>query len=116
MGEIEARTRSSSKQVRKGVAKARAKDSLRALDKLTDAVDGELRIRQRPPLIVPVEELLPEGETHDLEEVLRQVLDAYRGTPPGRPPAPARRATASATWPARWSASAASAPAPGSCC
>ena len=42
----------------KGAAKARAKDSLRALGKLTERVDGELRIVSRPPLIVPIEELL----------------------------------------------------------
>ena len=42
---------------RKGVAKARSKDSLRALEKLTHVVDGELRIRSEPPLLVPAEEL-----------------------------------------------------------
>jgi uncharacterized protein (DUF2252 family) len=81
MGEIEAEPKLS-KQVRKGVAKAQAKDSLRALEKLTHTVDGELRIRSEPPLIVPAEELLPEGETRDLEEALRHVLDAYRATLP----------------------------------
>ena len=45
----------------KGAAKARAKDSLRALGKLTERVDGELRIVSRPPLVVPIEELLPDG-------------------------------------------------------
>ena len=46
----------------KGAAKARAKDSLRALGKLTEQVDGELRIVSRPPLVVPIEELLPEDD------------------------------------------------------
>ena len=51
----------------KGAAKARAKDSLRALGKLTERVDGELRIVSRPPLVVPIEELLPEDEKVDVE-------------------------------------------------
>src|SRR5262245_58153950 len=45
------------KKVRRAAAKAREKDSLRALDRLTEKVDGELRIASRPPLLVPVEEL-----------------------------------------------------------
>jgi uncharacterized protein (DUF2252 family) len=82
MGEIEAEPKLS-RQVRKGVVKAQAKNSLRALERLTHTVDGELRIRSEPPLIVPVEELLPEGETRDLEAVLVEVLGSYRATLPG---------------------------------
>lgn len=79
MGEIEAEPKLT-KQVRKGVAKAQAKDSLRALEKLTRTVDGELRIRSEPPLIVPVEELATADESHDLEAALLDVLDSYRST------------------------------------
>ncbi len=81
MAEIEAEPMLE-KRVRKGVAKAQAKDSLRALERLTHVVDGELRIRADPPLIVPAEELLPETAAHELEDALRQVLDAYRSTLP----------------------------------
>jgi uncharacterized protein (DUF2252 family) len=81
MGEIEAEPKLT-KQVRKGVAKARAKDSLRALEKLTHVVGGELRIRSEPPLLVPAEELMAAEETRDLEEVLLSVLDSYRETLP----------------------------------
>jgi uncharacterized protein (DUF2252 family) len=70
------------KRVRKGVAKARSKDSLRALEKLAEVVDGELRIRSEPPLLVPAEELLPDSEGHDLNEVLGGVLEAYRASLP----------------------------------
>ena len=38
-------------------AKARRKTSLRALAKLTERVDGELRFRSAPPLLVPFREL-----------------------------------------------------------
>jgi uncharacterized protein (DUF2252 family) len=82
MAEIEAEDPASVKRVRKGVAKARAKDSLRALEKLTHVVDGELRIRSEPPLIVPAEELMPAAETRDLRETFVHLLDAYRATLP----------------------------------
>jgi uncharacterized protein (DUF2252 family) len=81
MGEIEAEPKLS-RQVRRGVAKAQAKDSTRALEKLTHVVDGELRILADPPLIVPAEELMAADETRDLEEVLLQMLDSYRASLP----------------------------------
>jgi uncharacterized protein (DUF2252 family) len=81
MGEIEAEPKLT-KQVRKGVAKAQAKDSTRALEKLTHVVDGELRILADPPLIVPAEELMAADETRDLEEALLQMLDSYRASLP----------------------------------
>jgi uncharacterized protein (DUF2252 family) len=77
MGEIEAEPKLA-KRVREGVAKAQAKDSMRALEKLTHVVDGELRILADPPLIVPAEELMAADETRDLEQLLLQVLDSYR--------------------------------------
>ncbi len=82
MGEIDAEPKLS-KQVRKGVAKAQAKDSLRALEKLTEKVDGELRFRSEPPLLVPAAELMPADESRDFEAVMREVLGAYRSTLPG---------------------------------
>jgi uncharacterized protein (DUF2252 family) len=65
------------KRGEKGVAKARAKDSLRALDRLTHRVDGELRIVSQPPLIVPIEEMLPPSEASDVEGLIRGVLEHY---------------------------------------
>jgi len=82
MAEIEAEPKLT-KQVRKGVAKAQAKDSVRALEKLTHLVGGELRILADPPLIVPAEELMAADETRNLEEVLLQMLDSYRSSLPG---------------------------------
>ena len=41
----------------KGTAKAQTKDSMKAFNKLTTVVDGELRIVYDPPLFVPIEEL-----------------------------------------------------------
>jgi len=62
-------------RVERDLAKARGKDSMRALRKLTHEVDGELRIVSDPPLITPVEDLADAGEA---ETQLRLVLDAYR--------------------------------------
>ncbi len=66
------------RRVEKSAAKASAKDSLRALDRLTERVDGELRIASRPPLLVPVEELIPDEETERrVEGEIRAVLERY---------------------------------------
>ena len=64
----------------KNVAKTRAKDSLRAFDKLTTMVDGEPRIISDPPLIVPIEELAGGAQQHEIEEFARGVLRSYRRT------------------------------------
>jgi uncharacterized protein (DUF2252 family) len=75
----------SAKRLRKGVAKARAKDSLRALEKLTERVEGELRFRSEPPLLVPGEELVPAADGREVSEALEEVLGAYRDSlPPDR--------------------------------
>jgi uncharacterized protein (DUF2252 family) len=82
VGEIESEDPDSVKRFRRGVAKARSKDSLRALEKLTHTVDGELRIVSEPPLLVPVEELLPAGESRELDDVFSRLLGAYRDSLP----------------------------------
>jgi uncharacterized protein (DUF2252 family) len=61
----------------KGAAKARAKDSMRALGKLTERVGGDLRIVSRPPLIVPLEELVAGDEQVDVEAMVREVIGRY---------------------------------------
>jgi uncharacterized protein (DUF2252 family) len=68
------------KVAERAIAKARAKDSQRALSKLTHTVNGELRIRSDPPLIVSVEELLPDDEARDAEERLRAIAESYSAT------------------------------------
>jgi uncharacterized protein (DUF2252 family) len=65
------------RKVEKAAAKARAKDSLRALDRLTETVDGELRIASRPPLLVPIEEIVAEFGDIDPEQAVRTVLTEY---------------------------------------
>ena len=46
----------------KGLAKARTRDSMQELAKLTQMVNGRPRIISDPPLLVPIEELLATRE------------------------------------------------------
>jgi uncharacterized protein (DUF2252 family) len=80
--EVESENPSEVKRVRRNVAKARGKDNLRALERLAHLVDGELRIRSDPPLVVPVEELLGAGPAQDLQKALLEVIDHYRESLP----------------------------------
>ena len=47
------------KMVDKGMAKARTRDSMQEVAKLTRMVDGRPRIISDPPLLVPIDELIP---------------------------------------------------------
>jgi uncharacterized protein (DUF2252 family) len=63
------------------IAKSRTKDSMHAFAKLTHLVDGEPRIISDPPLIVPIDELLPaETERAALEQEMRNLIRSYRRT------------------------------------
>jgi uncharacterized protein (DUF2252 family) len=66
----------------RNVAKARSKDSMRALTKLTETVDGRPRIISDPPLIVRIEDVAGEGEGHRLEEYVHGIVRSYRRTLP----------------------------------
>jgi uncharacterized protein (DUF2252 family) len=73
--------RGSPKQIKRferNLAKAQSKDSLKAFAKLTENVDGEPRIASDAPLIVPVEEVVPPAEHHQLDELVRGVIRSYR--------------------------------------
>jgi uncharacterized protein (DUF2252 family) len=62
----------------RAVTKARGKDSLKALSKLTCLKDGELRIESRPPLLVPIDELLPAAADRELvEAATRRLIGVY---------------------------------------
>jgi uncharacterized protein (DUF2252 family) len=65
----------------KTLAKAERKNSLRALDKLTQSVDGELRIISDPPLIVPVAEMAKsDRQLKTVMGRLQDLLASYRRT------------------------------------
>jgi uncharacterized protein (DUF2252 family) len=68
------------KQFEKNIARARAKDSMRAFDKLVEYVDGHPRIVSDPPLITPVEEVAEGMEGAVVGEGMRSILRSYRRT------------------------------------
>jgi uncharacterized protein (DUF2252 family) len=68
------------KRADRNLAKTRSKDSLKALGKLTEVVDGEPRIISDPPVIVPIEEVVGADRVHELEDFLRGVIRSYRRT------------------------------------
>jgi uncharacterized protein (DUF2252 family) len=59
-------------------AKAHTRDTMSAFAKLTHRVSGEVKIVSAPPLIVPIEELMPDEAQDKLEETMRHYLHAYR--------------------------------------
>jgi uncharacterized protein (DUF2252 family) len=62
----------------KPFAKARRKTSLRAVERLTERVDGELRFRSVPPLLVPFRELFVPTDIREEENAyIRALLDDY---------------------------------------
>jgi uncharacterized protein (DUF2252 family) len=71
-------TASSMKRFEKSLAKARSKDSTRALNKLTAMVGDRRRIVSDPPLIVPLEELASGAEAEKMLELLRRWFRGYR--------------------------------------
>ena len=67
--------------IARGRAMARTRDSMQALAKLTQIVDGRPRINSDPPLLVPVDELLPPGTARTaLETGLAGLIAGYRST------------------------------------
>jgi uncharacterized protein (DUF2252 family) len=70
------------KTMEKDIAKGRAKDSERAIGKLTERVNGELRFINAPPLIVPIEELLPAAQQRRLRARMTELLGDYRNSLP----------------------------------
>jgi uncharacterized protein (DUF2252 family) len=68
------------KSLERNIAKARAKDSERAVSKLTEVVDGELRFISAPPLVVPLHELLANAPRQEFESRMADLLDDYRAS------------------------------------
>jgi uncharacterized protein (DUF2252 family) len=70
------------KAASKTVAKGRTRDSLQALSKLAEHVDGQYRIVSQPPVVVPLRDMpKTTGYTvEQLEEMLRDQFRAYRET------------------------------------
>jgi uncharacterized protein (DUF2252 family) len=72
------------KTAEKTRAKAYTRDSLQALSKLGELVDGRYRIVSQPPIVVPVRELKAAAgmSAGEVDHALREQLRAYRATLP----------------------------------
>ena len=68
------------KRTKKTLAKARTKDSMTAFSALTESVNGDVRIVDQSPLIVPMQQLAAGHERDELFEVLHRLLRRYRDT------------------------------------
>jgi uncharacterized protein (DUF2252 family) len=66
------------KSLNRQVAKAQSKDHLRAVSKLTERVNGELRIVSKPPLVIPIEELAGELDPETIVAEMRVLLGKYK--------------------------------------
>jgi uncharacterized protein (DUF2252 family) len=67
------------------MAKARTRDSMHALNKLSKVVDGDRRIIAAPPIVVPIEDLMPDASAERLSEQMRNLIRSYsRSLPPER--------------------------------
>jgi len=64
----------------KTTTKAESKDQLKARVKLTEMVDGELRFRSDPPLLVRVSELSGDIDAGQLQDMIHEGLRSYRET------------------------------------
>ncbi len=68
------------KRTEKALAKARTRDSMSAFSKLTERVNGHVRIVDQSPLIVPIHQLVAEHAPDEVYEGLNQLLRDYRTT------------------------------------
>jgi uncharacterized protein (DUF2252 family) len=69
------------KQVDKGLSKARSRDSMQEVGKLTRMVDGQPRIISDPPLLVPIDQLIPEEmDRKSFESLITGLLSGYQRT------------------------------------
>jgi uncharacterized protein (DUF2252 family) len=67
---------------KRAIDKARSRDSLQALSKLAETVDGTLRIATKPPIVVALRDhpLAANVDEAAFREVVRTSLDRYRAT------------------------------------
>jgi uncharacterized protein (DUF2252 family) len=70
------------KKTQAAIDKARTRDVMKSVDKLTVVVDGSRQILSSPPLIVPLDELLPEHEAAQVAESMHTMLRRYRRSLP----------------------------------
>ena len=68
------------KAVQKTAKKARSKDSMRALKKLAEKVDGNFRIKSDPPVLIPLRDLPAEDNPDLLGSEAKRSFEQYKST------------------------------------
>ena len=70
------------KNARRNAQKAHTRDSLQALSKLAERVDGQYRIVSQPPVVIPARELAPimGMSAGEVEGTIHEQFRAYRAT------------------------------------
>ncbi len=70
------------RRLEKGMQKARTRDSMQALAKLAELVDGKYRIVSQPPVVIPARDLQATYgiSADELQHVVRRQFRAYRAT------------------------------------
>jgi len=68
------------RQMQRNNVKAHARDSLQALSKLGEMVDGRHRIVSQPPIVIPVRDLALQLSPHELDHRVREQFRAYRAS------------------------------------
>jgi uncharacterized protein (DUF2252 family) len=64
----------------RAVERARSRDTLQAVRKLTTTVDGRLRFVHDPPILVPIDQLLPHADQQELMSWIGTLLASYAQT------------------------------------
>ncbi len=69
--------KASRKRLKKGAKSARERNSQKALTKLTEVVDGTLRIRSQPPLLEPLRDLQSHLDAEEWRDMIEENLRGY---------------------------------------
>ena len=80
--EAAAQAKTGAQRAQKNVEKAHTRDSLQALSKLAEVVDGRYRIVSQPPVVIPARDLeaMYGYSADEIEEMIHQQFRAYRAT------------------------------------
>ena len=75
------RTSKAQRSLQKGLDHSRTRDSLQALSKLAEVIDGRYQIVSRPPVVVPIREIAHLSQ-EEVEAGIHEMLHAYRRSLP----------------------------------
>jgi hypothetical protein len=67
-------------RVQRNMAKAKGKDRMKALKRLTVVEDGKVRFASDPPVLQPIAELMSEGDREQLIGLVHEAFQSYRRT------------------------------------